>query len=196
VQQILADLAALQGKLHLLSQPSVLDDLELTGERRQEVEKLAHDMDVQRAEFFKGSRAMTPSQRRQRFIKLARAHETEAEKVLSPDQLHRLRQIDLQLQGLRAFEDAGVSAALKLTLAQKERLRAIQDEASSGAPPGQAGRGEPLNELAPSSVVVAKFSKEVLTGEQRRHWQELTGAPFKGTIQLRSGRPQHHGPPS
>jgi hypothetical protein len=138
---------------------------------------------------------MTPSQRRQEFTKLARAQEAEAEKVLPPDQLRRLRQIDLKLKGLRAFYEADVSAVLKLSLAQKERLRVIQDEASFGTPSGHTGRGEPLKGREPSSAVVAKFSKEVLTREQRQHWQELTGAPFKGTIQPRSGRPQHHGLP-
>jgi serine/threonine protein kinase len=178
VQQILGDLAVLQGagQLPLLSDHAVLDDLGLAGEPRDKVAELSREMGRQAWDL---SRKRLPAEEgRQRFLELARSKEAEVEQLLTPGQLQRLGQIDLQKQGPRAFEDSRVVAALKLTAGQRERIRAITSEPVFGPRP-------PEPRLPP----VAKVVKTVLTEEQARRWKELTGKEFKEPPRPRPGPP-------
>src|SRR5262249_59802785 len=49
-------------------------------------------------------------------------------KILRPSQVARLRQIDLQARGPYAFQTERVEAALKLTAAQKAKVKDLIDE--------------------------------------------------------------------
>jgi hypothetical protein len=183
VEQILADLAELQGAGYLihLNDPAVLDDLKLNGERRAAVRKLSHDMRRQWDEVLREN--LPTETKRKRSLDLVRLHEAEVQKNLTPWQLKRLSEIDLQKQGPRAFENDKVIAELKLDASQRERIRAIQTDAMFGGPchpdKGESRKG-PL--LSP----VEKIKAEVLTTKQAQRWQEMTGEPFKG--------PLHHPP--
>jgi eukaryotic-like serine/threonine-protein kinase len=130
VQKILADLAVLQGdgQLCFLREPSVLDDLGLSGAERERVTELVRRLDERRVESFRGFRQLTAEERRQRFLEAARTNREAVAAVLTQQQLDRLRQIALQAQGPFAFGDADVVAALKLTGPQKEKIRAIEAE--------------------------------------------------------------------
>ena len=194
VKQILADLAVMQGagQLHLLDRREVLDDLRPSDEQRAQIRQLSQRLGEERDQAFQDFGRLSPEERRQRFLDLARASESAFEKVLTPEQLGRLRQIDLQLQGARAFEDPQVVATLKLTTAQRERIRGIQAEAvpcgPGGPPPGHGpdgphgghGQGDQHGPREQSASAVEKI-KALLTPEQKARWQELTGEPFKGS---------------
>jgi eukaryotic-like serine/threonine-protein kinase len=186
VQKVLADLAVLQGagNLHLLSQPAVLDDLTLTGEQRARVEELAARLDRQRLESFRDFGRISPDERRRKFLELARGNDAEVRQVLSRAQLGRLRQIVLQTQGAGAFRDSKVVAKLKLTAEQRVRIQGIEEESFFGGPPPRPGT--PPDEFRKAHEQKLKLARErilaLLTPEQVRHWQELTGEPFKGTV--------------
>src|SRR5262249_50830875 len=130
VQKILADLEVLQGEgqLCLLGEPSVLDDLRLSGAERDQVADLVRRVDARRMELFREFRRPSPDEVRQRFLEVARANWEDVAALLNQQQLGRLRQIGLQTQGLFAFHDADVITALKLTASQKEKVRAIEVE--------------------------------------------------------------------
>ena len=171
VQYILDDLAVLEGArlIPLLAQSAVLDDLKLTGERREQINSQEH----RRARLFKElfDKRLPPEEFRKAFLALARASEAEIETILTRDQVNRLRQIALQWKGARAFEDLEVTAALKLTANQRERIRSILNPG-----PGRPGKpGKPPDQFAQAQV--DKIIKTVLTVEQARRWQELTGEP-------------------
>jgi hypothetical protein len=196
VQQILDDLAALQGagQLHLLREPAVLDDLGLAGEQRDRVVALSSALHNRTMDVFREFRQLTPEQRRQRFVDLARASEADAEAILTATQLARLRQIDLQVQGPRAFEDPKVTATLGLTAAQRQRVRAILAEGPFGGlfgPDAARGKGREARDKGPSHV---ERIKDVLTEEQKGRWRELTGEPYKGPPRMRLVHPPPDGP--
>jgi serine/threonine protein kinase len=200
VQKILADLAVLQGALqgegqfHLLDSPDVLDDLHATGTQRDQIDALLHQQKQQRRDSFNEFHRLSREESDRRFLDLTRASAAAFEKVLTPDQLRRLRQIDLQLQGPRAFEDPQVTTALKLTAAQKEKIRAIQAETfpcGPGGPPGHRSPGDGQGPGERGESAVTKI-KKLLTDEQAQCWQELTGKPFQGSAPPPFGPPPDH----
>ncbi|HTU93701.1 MAG TPA: protein kinase [Gemmataceae bacterium] len=222
VQEILNNLADLQGmgQYHLLNNPDVVDDLlginreqRLLGinrEQREQIRQLTENMEARRWE----SRRLSPEQRRQHFLEDARWMESEAQSILNKEQRRRLRQIDLQFKGGRAFEEPDIIEALHLDASQRERIRAIQaqdvcdafgdchpgpPDKRGGPPPG--GRRKPSPSFPrgareregtePPFDPVAQIEKDVLTKEQQQKWRERIGQPFK-----KFGRRPHgpHGP--
>jgi hypothetical protein len=224
VQKILTDLAVLQGdgQIMLLGEPSVLDDLGLTGAEREQIRDLVRRQEDRRFDSVRGYKELTPEERKQRFLEAARANSEAVAAVLTPKQLGRLKQIAWQAQGPFAFGDADVVAALKLTGPQKERIRAIEAEVGWGGPErgpggpgpggfGGPGPGGPRPDRPPprnpdrgpggpgmEREQVRKAATEkimaLLTAEQAQRWKDLTGEPFKGT--LRRCPPPPGRPPS
>jgi hypothetical protein len=207
VKQILDDLAAIQGdrQSHLLGDANVIADLGLTEKQQQEVAELRRRVQDQLAQSFSDFGRLSEEERQQRF--LAEVHKTDEgiQQILSRQQLGRLRQIALQINGLRAFDDPDIAAELKLTAQQKERLRGIAAEAffckvtdghdGRGGPghviiiggrgghggrgpgkPGKPGKQPPEQDWRDASEKILA----VLNDEQARRWKEMTGPPFKG----------------
>jgi hypothetical protein len=186
VEQILADLAVLQGagQLHLLSQPAVLADLRPSADQRA---RIAARLAEQRQKSFREFHRLTPEERGKRFLELARANQAALKEILTREQLHRLKQIALQFQGLAAFREPAVATALKLTAAQKKRLRALEAETWVG-PPGPKAHQERLR-------AAHKQVPAVLTEGQAKQWREMTGKPFQGPRPFFLPPPGHLGPP-
>jgi serine/threonine protein kinase len=178
IEKILDDLAVLEGagQLEFLEQDSVLDDLHLSGEERRRVAELSRHLRKQRWESFREFWQLSPSERQKRFVDLARTNEAAVAEMLTPEQLRRLGQIALQVQGPAAMRQADIAATLKLTAAQKERIREIEDSFRPG-PPGRGPGPEAARKEANERVI-----KDVLTAEQAKQWREMTGEPFKGSV--------------
>ena len=121
--------------------------------------------------------------------------------VLKPEQLTRLKQIELQRAGFMAYTRPEVQTALKLNDEQKEKVKTITEEANKqireafgalGAggtrPPrgqGGAGRGQGGRGFGANNEKVTAIRKEtgekvvaLLSDDQKKSWKELTGEPF------------------
>jgi serine/threonine protein kinase len=202
VLDILYNLADLQGvgQYQLLIHHGVVEDLpHLSLEQRQQIRQLKTDMDKRRSQ---------PSI--QRFWEDAKWMKNEAQRILTADQRQRLREIDLQLKGVRAFEEPEVIEALHLDASQRDKIRAIQAQEFTAAfgdchshPPGKPGELPPggpphlrppkfVGEPSPFDGVQRQIEEEVLNDQQRRKWQELTGRPFR---MYGKHRPGGFGPP-
>lgn len=198
VAQILDDLAVMQGagQHHLLKEAPVLDDLRLRGDQREQVRKLIDDMDKRRKQWIEtlAFSLLGSKERREVIVHQARQTEADIEKVLTPEQRQRLRQIDLQRKGDRAFEEPEVSAALKLSTAQKEQIRKLRDQMFSFVRPRRGapkGRGGPQAIALSGVALVQHIEDKVLTQEQRLRWYQLIGERFKGPLfHVRPGRPR------
>ena len=206
VEKIIADLTVLQAaeQFHLLAQPDVQADLRLTIGQRTKVKELLERLDQRPPPT--GPGRLTPDERRQQDLDRARASNEEARQVLSPQQLQRLPQIALQVQGIGAFRQADVAAALKLTPEQRERIRDIEDEVFwagmmerkrderlPGGPPADPRKVNDQKRKQEEDQRRKQDALErilaLLTPEQAQRWKEMTGEPFKGTVQ-----PFGHGP--
>ncbi len=210
VSGVLADLAVMQGSYRhlLLGRPDVQDELDLTDEQREQVRDLADRMGGPRGERGRGFAGMSAEQLSQMIVEKIKAHEAAVAALLTADQRKRLGQIALQFRGPFAFQDSEVIAALKLTAAQREKMRALEAEGfgrrpgpdfggpgGPGGPGGKGrggdggfggfggfgggkGRGGPPFE----GFNPGQMQKwlDVLTADQKAIWQRMTGPPFHG----------------
>jgi serine/threonine protein kinase len=194
VEQILGELAEMQGapQLNLLKEEAVLDDLNLDAQHRERIPELIEKMDRRLGQAFWNFQGLTPEQKRQQFLAVARQNEAAVEQILTREQRQRLRQIDLQVKRERSFEEADVIAALKLTATQRNEIQHIQFEAFFAGPMCHKGPDGPPKAAPPGPSAVEQIKNKVLTKEQLKQWEELTGTPFNGTLHFR-GHP-HHGP--
>jgi len=128
---------------------------------------------------------------------LAKMTYTDLEKaaVLKPEQLKRLRQLERQSLGVRAFTNSEVVATLKITDDQKSTIKGISDEYNKdsqairtefglGFGGGKGGKTDPaksaegnkkLDKLRESTM--AKIT-ESLTADQKTAWKDLVGEPY------------------
>jgi hypothetical protein len=176
VERILADLAVLRAatKLYLLTQPAVLGDLKLDGAARGRMKVLMDRVGREWAASLADAGKVPHAELSRRAVERARGYEAEVNAILSPGQQARLREVGWQSEGPAAFRDPEVVAALGLDAGQRERIRAIEDEAlfawMRAGPRGKAGP-------APADRIL-----EVLTADQARRWAEISGPPLKGLL--------------
>lgn len=103
-------------------------------------------------------------------------------KGLSSEQTKRLTQIERQQMGLRAFSDEKIVKELNLTDAQKEKVKAVnedynkdQRELFSG---GGFGSPETQKKLTALREEAMDKIEESLTQAQRKQWKEMVGEKF------------------
>jgi serine/threonine protein kinase len=198
LKKILDELSVLEGagQWILLSERGIQTDLGLSGSQRQQVEMLGQQFVDRRRELFRDFGRLTIDQRRSRFVDLARANDHSMRKTLTPQQLARLDQINLQLQGPAAFRQAEVAARLELTDAQRQAIRQIEAETMASQwerrhPPGPRPPGGGFErEAAVRAAALAKILA-LLTPTQRAAWQELTGAPYHRVPEIPRHGPFH-----
>ncbi len=124
------------------------------------------------------ARLASPSERVRLGLEQARANEEEVDAILTPPQSVRLRQIALQSEGPAAFREPEVVEALGLAPGQRERIRAIEDEALFGQF-REVQAGKPHDDAGKPAIgrILA-----VLTAEQVKRWNELAGDPIRGPL--------------
>jgi hypothetical protein len=116
--------------------------------------------------------------------------------VLKPDQIKRLKQIELQQRGEQAFTDSEVQSHLKLTSEQKEKIKTIADDAAAERRElFQPGGGGDFQEAQKKMAALRKSTMDriaaLLTADQKQTWKEMTGQPFE--VQFQGGRGRRGG---
>jgi RNA polymerase sigma factor (sigma-70 family) len=104
--------------------------------------------------------------------------------VLKPEQATRLKQIDLQLQGIYACQSKQVIEALKLTEDQKDQVKKIDADMSNALRELTGDwRNPPTMKIYYAEKKIRKEAAEkipsLLAPEQRRRWEAMIGAPFQ-----------------
>ncbi|HXD86275.1 MAG TPA: hypothetical protein VN641_07265 [Urbifossiella sp.] len=142
-----------------------------------------------------GKKAREAGRDKDKFAEIAKERTTlndEIKKVVSdtltPDQMKRLNQIDLQYKGMRAFSDEKVVKQLNLTEAQTAKIKGINEEYrndSKGLGFGGFGKNQDKEKAAENQKKREKLTKaamadieDVLTADQRKQWKEMVGSPF------------------
>jgi hypothetical protein len=172
----------------LIQQPEVQKELNLGKEQIQKIDQFVRGVREKQQQELQELRNLPPSERRRKQADLAGKVTQEIQRrlteVLKPKQARRLEQIRRQQQGLRAFEDPEVEKALHLTGEQKNRLKTINADAArearmlfrSGTPSSFQETMTKIETIGHQAVAKAVA---LLTDEQKKIWQELTGKPFE-----------------
>ncbi len=105
--------------------------------------------------------------------------------TLKADQAKRLEELRLQQRGARAaFTDEKIAEKLKVTADQKDKAKAISDDARRAMgelfQPGTRPSEEALKKLAALNKSTNEKLAKLLTDEQKKEWAKMTGDPFKG----------------
>lgn len=116
--------------------------------------------------------------------------------ALTAEQKKRVKQIEVQAMGLRAFANEDVLKELKLTDEQKTKVKEVTDatqkeltDAGLGRPmagggaarPDAAARAEQQKKRAEINGKATEKAAAVLTDDQKKAWKELTGEKFDTT---------------
>jgi serine/threonine protein kinase len=154
------------GPFRLLTQPAVQKELSLSKEQVQRVNHLAS----QRRGISNGVVALQSDTVRRKRAEVE-AFDKALDDVLKPDQLRRLRQLQLQQRGPRAFGDAAVADGLGLTPEQRSEVRSLLDQ-----------KRPPLPVMVGPRDPVADQLLNLLTASQKTKWEEMKGKAFQGLI--------------
>jgi Spy/CpxP family protein refolding chaperone len=169
----------------LLNQPSVQEELKISAEQKQQIHEAAAKLRASAGDL----QSLDPSERQQKMQEMAREGERTASKILHRDQMKRLKEITLQVQGARAFSNPDLANALGLTDEQKEKIKAT--EGGRGQRPQVTPGGDPeAAQKRMEEMRKANLEKvmSILTPEQKAKYKEMTGEPFTGKMEFQGGR--------
>jgi hypothetical protein len=188
----------------LISNESVQKELKMDKDQTEKATEAVKKVRDAHMDDFAKLRDLPQEERRGKMQEMTTKINTETEKavaeVLKPEQLARLKQIELQRAGFAAYTRPEVETALKLTTEQKEKIKTISDEANKeirelmpmgrgqgGGGGGGQGRGQGRGGFGgPNAEKIAGIRKEtsekivaVLNDEQKTAWKGMTGTPFE-----------------
>jgi Spy/CpxP family protein refolding chaperone len=172
----------------LLKNKSVQKEIKLTDEQVAKVDDVVKQVQAKHNEEFKAAQKIEDQQeRREKFGELQKIQSQDILKdlgdVLKPDQLKRFKQIELQVQGTRAFQDPEVQKELNLTDDQKDKIKTISEDAGKEMQEARKSSQGNFEEAGKKFRVIQKDAREkavaVLTPEQKKTWKEMTGEPFE-----------------
>jgi hypothetical protein len=183
----------------LLSNKGVKKEIKLTNEQSDKVQKIVSEVFDKYKLDLRRARA---DRDKEKFAKLAIDSTVETRErvnkalpdILEPDQLKRLKQIQLQVNGLLSFAKPEVQKELKLTGRQKEQIKKIGDgletdiaevfKDTSSAPlrklPEATRKARTLHDEATRKAV------DTLDEEQKKTWKDMTGEKFDFKLDLLS----------
>jgi tRNA A-37 threonylcarbamoyl transferase component Bud32 len=104
--------------------------------------------------------------------------------ILNPPQMERYKQLDLQSWGLYAFFFPDVQKTLRLNQEQKDKIKTSADGFERECHDRFLGsfwnRDVRARREARCKELMDRVASEVLDGEQKKLWKEMTGEPFTG----------------
>lgn len=163
----------------LLRSPQVQQELKLTDQQKQQLEQLGE----QWREKMRGLRDLPPEERRQKGEGMRAEVEKQLATILNEQQMKRLKQIALQVEGYAALERPEIADQVGLTKEQRQKIRDILRQADEkrreAFQQGQGDRQAAFQRMREIRQWVDGEIEKLLTPEQKKKWQELVGAPFK-----------------
>jgi hypothetical protein len=170
-----------------LGQKSVQEELKLSDDQ---VKQVKEQQDKSR-KAFEGLRDLSREERGPKIQELMKENEKAYAKILDKKQTARLKQIGLQLslrfQGAGVLSNPDVAKKLELTDDQKKGLKTIQDDIRKEAGEifqGEGTREEKFKKVGELQKTATAKALKLLTDDQRKTWKEMTGAEFKGKIEM------------
>jgi len=190
------------GGIGLLRSEQVQQELKLTEDQKSKLQKLGEKMRDEFRERFSGMEGLSREERQKKMEEMreqmqkegaerAEALKKQLAEILKPEQMKRMRQIELQQAGPAALAQPVVAEAVGLTDEQKEKIQEIQREsqeemrklwqsAREGDSEERGGRMEQLREKGRELREKAeKKAMSLLKPEQKKKLGEMMGEPFE-----------------
>jgi len=175
------------GAAGLLLNRSVQEELKITDEQRGKFKAAAEEYRHKHQKELERIRELKGKERFEKTRELVRSTSGEVrgavKGILTEPQLKRLRQIELQQQGVLAFGNPRIQKELKLSEKQRKEIRHIAEEGMNEA--GQAWReAKGDREAAAKKLREVRHhnldkTMKVLNADQRNHYKEMVGSPFR-----------------
>lgn len=167
------------GRLFLIANPAVQEELKLTEEQKQLLQDLRNDLRQKMASL----REIEDRQQRfQRMREITQEAQELLDAILEPNQKTRLEQIELQLQGPRALLRRDVAEKLGLTEEQRSKIREIfeslRPDFSRIREMSPEERRQFFQSMRERAEKAQQEALAVLTPEQKEKWEKMLGAPF------------------
>lgn len=177
----------------LLMNKGVQEELKITDEQKTKIAEITKEYGAKQRELFSGFQDLSNEEKRAKFKELQNdpkfkeisEGQTKAiMAVLKPEQEKRFKQLQLQQEGVRAFQNETVVKELQITDEQKEKLKTIAEENgkemrelfSEATKDNRAEMQKKIRSLREEGMEKAVA---VLNADQKSKWKELTGEPFE-----------------
>ncbi|MEZ6093085.1 MAG: hypothetical protein R3C03_02435 [Pirellulaceae bacterium] len=167
--------------LALLGNPKVQEELELVDDQLEEVQGLQDEMGTAMRELFQsmrdsgGDRQQMFEQMREKMTDLSKDFEADLEEILLPEQLKRLKQLNVQMQargrggaGTGLLDNEDLKRELDITSDQEEKMREAAEKAQEMV----------REETAKIQKKALDQVLSVLSSEQRKKYEEMVGDSF------------------
>jgi hypothetical protein len=145
-----------------------------------------------------GGNNVTPEERTAARKKTGEAEEKALTDVLKPDQLKRIQQIQVQQEGLAAFQTERVQKALNLSDEQKTKIKDISDamqkemrDMFQGGGGGGGRNPETQQKIQALRKDALANAVKTLNDDQKKTFKDLTGEAFELVRPMgRGGKPR------
>ncbi len=173
------------GGAFLVSRDKVQEELKLTEEQKEKLEQHLREVLPDAMQFFQSIHGIKPEERKKELAAYRpKAQEKLAavlKETLSEDQRKRLRQLELQREGLR---DGKIWKDLQVTDEQRKQFMAMMQRAQKEIEPllAEVRNGGSPEEIQPKVIKIrdgleAKLA-DGLTDAQKKQWKEMVGKPM------------------
>jgi Spy/CpxP family protein refolding chaperone len=174
-------------QLMLLRQHDVQDELKLSKDQVQKIDEFA----ARQWKTAQEAHKMGAEQGKAKFEQLGKENELFIAGTLKHDQMKRLDQISMHVAGLLWVLDPKVEKEIKLTEAQKHKIKELHKQAHKEV---EEAIHSSNKEARAAKLQVLRHAQRnllmgVLTDEQKAKWKELAGEPFKGKLHFEEMEP-------
>lgn len=181
-------------RMDLLTNADVQKELKLTEDEKAFVTLLKQQSDESGREFFEKLRDLPQEERAAKFQQRAKEQEKQVAEILG-NRMDRFKQIQLQLTGLAmAINMPDYQQKLKITDSQKEKLEEMRQSAREEmgkffGPNAEGDEESRAKAFAEFRKKQNEAAQNLLTDEQKKSWQEMTGTPITFDVPMpRFGR--------
>lgn len=178
-------MGGMQSSAFLLQRPDVQADLKLTDDQKTKLSGLRDEMMETFRSSFQDLRDASPEERQKAMQKVNEEMDKKINGVLNADQQKRLKEIGIQLGGLRVVTTPEMQKALGITEDQKTKIQALlakQAEANASIrekmQSGEIDRTEIGALMEKNQKALDDEIGKVLTTEQKDKLKAMSGKPF------------------
>jgi hypothetical protein len=175
------------GMTGLLRMPEVQTELKLQPAQVDLLTQLGREMGEKGRQLFQESQSLSQEERGKKFAAFQADQEKKVAEILDAKQMARLKQLDLQRNGLHGLERGSLADDLKLTpdqrakvqealTAERTAMQPIRDSFRTATPEQREENRKKFTEIR--SGTDAKLNG-ILTDTQKKQFLTMQGAPFK-----------------